>query len=100
MLFALVDPSEKRLLDDIEKLMKCKLDIKPLPEGGAAPSRASSSGPNEAPAKMSDPFFYMLYEPGASTVSTTDAAIPEKKKVGITPAKPAAGVLLGGVKKK
>ena len=99
---ALVDASEKRLLDDIEKLMKRKLDIKPLPEGMAAPSRApssSSSANNNAPAKMSDPFFYKPYEPTA-TVQSSESAKPEVKKVGITPAKPAVGALLGGFKKK
>jgi superfamily II DNA/RNA helicase len=99
---ALVDASEKRLLDDIEKLMKRKLDVQPLPAGAAAPIR--SSGHSSAPAKMSDPFFYKPYEPAApkdvelsaSNASTT----PESKKVGIVPAKPAVGALLGGFKKK
>jgi hypothetical protein len=49
---------------------------------------------------MSDPFFYKPYEPSASTASATDPAKPEEKKVGITPAKPAVGALLGGFKKK
>ena len=99
---ALVDASEKRLLDDIEKLMKRKLEVQPLPAGAAAPIR--SSGHSGAPAKMSDPFFYKPYEPAApkdvelsaSKVSTT----PESKKVGIVPAKPTVGALLGGFKKK
>jgi len=99
---ALVDASEKRLLDDIEKLMKRKLDVQPLPAGAAAAIR--SSGHSSAPAKMSDPFFYKPYEPAApkdvelsaSNASTT----PESKKVGIVPAKPAVGALLGGFKKK
>ena len=99
---ALVDASEKRLLDDIEKLMKRKLEVQPLPAGAAAPIR--SNGHSGAPAKMSDPFFYKPYEPAApkdvelsaSKVSTT----PESKKVGIVPAKPAVGALLGGFKKK
>jgi superfamily II DNA/RNA helicase len=59
---ALVDASEKRLLDDIEKLMKRKLDVQPLPEGSTSPipSSASSRGSSrsDAPPKMSDPFFY------------------------------------------
>jgi ATP-dependent RNA helicase RhlE len=99
---ALVDASEKRLLDDIEKLMKRKLDVKPLPEGVAAPSR--SSGHSSAPAKMSDPFFYKPYEPAAPKVAepsdSNASATPEAKKVGIVPAKPAVGALLGGFKKK
>lgn len=101
---ALVDASEKRLLDDIEKLMKRKLDVQPLPEGNPSPSRTSSGNPSSSrgssgqasPAKMSDPFFYMPYEAGAASSS----AKPEEKKVGITPAKPAVGALLGGFKKK
>jgi superfamily II DNA/RNA helicase len=106
---ALVDASEKRLLDDIEKLMKRKLDVQPLPAGEPAQSRPSSSGygsysgsssSRSAPAKMSDPFFYKPYEPSASSVSNADAAKPEEKKTGITPAKPAVGALLGGFKKK
>jgi superfamily II DNA/RNA helicase len=103
---ALVDASEKRLLDDIEKLMKRKLDIKPLPEGspsqGRAPSSSHSSSrssPSSAPAKMSDPFFYKPYEPSAAP-QATEGEKPEEKKVGITPAKPTVGALLGGFKKK
>ena len=97
---ALVDASEKRLLDDIEKLMKRKLDIQPLPEGSpsSAPSRSSSR--SDAPAKMSDPFFYKPYEPSAVTKASSDTTNPEEKKVGITPARPAVGALLGGFKKK
>jgi superfamily II DNA/RNA helicase len=111
---ALVDASEKRLLDDIEKLMKRKLDIKPLPEGMAVPSRVPSSSSSSssskyssaAPAKMSDPFFYMPYEPGAAKATDANSATPsasvtsEAKKVGIIPAKPPVGALLGGFKKK
>ena len=100
---ALVDASEKRLLDDIERLMKRKLDVKPLPEGEPSPSRPSSSGSSSsrsAPAKMSDPFFYKPYEPSTSSAATTDAVKPEEKRVGITPSKPAVGALLGGLKKK
>lgn len=106
---ALVDASEKRLLDDIEKLMKRKLDVQPLPEGTPSQSRPSSSNYGgssgsrssySAPAKMSDPFFYKPYEPSAPAASAADATNPEEKKVGITPAKPAVGALLGGFKKK
>ena len=103
---ALVDASEKRLLDDIEKLMKRKLDVQPLPAGEPSQSRPSSSSSSSsrnyssAPAKMSDPFFYKPYEPSTPSASTTDTAKPEEKKVGITPAKPAVGALLGGFKKK
>ena len=103
---ALVDASEKRLLDDIEKLMKRKLDIKPLPEGVPSQSRTSSSSSSSrasssssAPAKISDPFFYKPYEP-SSAPQVSEGVKPEEKKVGISPAKPAVGALLGGIKKK
>ena len=103
---ALVDASEKRLLDDIEKLMKRKLDIKPLPEDTPSQSRAPSSShastrslSSNAPAKTSDPFFYKPYEPSA-VPQATEGTKPEEKKVGITPAKPTVGALLGGFKKK
>ena len=103
---ALVDASEKRLLEDIEKLMKRKLDIKPLPEGAPSQSRAPSSShsstrssSSNAPAKTSDPFFYKPYEPSA-VPQAIEGAKPEEKKVGITPAKPTVGALLGGFKKK
>ena len=104
---ALVDASEKRLLDDIERLMKRKLDVKPLPEGSGASSGSTSSARNSstssAPAKVSDPFFYMPYE--SVTAKSLDAnssttSTAEVKKVGIVPAKPAVGALLGGFKKK
>jgi superfamily II DNA/RNA helicase len=106
---ALVDASEKRLLDDIEKLMKRKLDIKPLPEGNpsqsrapsssTASSRAGSTSSSTAPAKMSDPFFYQPYQPTAVSPSS-EAVQPAEKKVGIVAAKPTVGALLGGFKKK
>ncbi len=107
---ALVDASEKRLLDDIEKLMKRKLDVQPLPEvsggnsGSSSSSRSSSS--TSTPGKMSDPFFYKPYEPtvvkdaNANANSATASTTPEAKKVGIVPVKPAVGALLGGFKKK
>ncbi len=105
---ALVDASEKRLLDDIEKLMKRKLDVKPLPEGSGGSSGSSSYGRSSSspstPGKMSDPFFYKPYEPAvakdADVNSETASATSEVKKVGIVPAKPAVGALLGGFKKK
>jgi hypothetical protein len=95
--------------------MKRKLDIKPLPEGTPSQSRVPSNRPassrvgstssgsassnNAAPAKISDPFFYKPYEPSAAPQSA-EGAKPEEKKVGITPAKPTVGALLGGFKKK
>jgi ATP-dependent RNA helicase RhlE len=97
---ALVDDGEKRLLDDIEKLMKRKLPVMPLPEikGG----------------KTADPFFYKPYQAGAAPAGGAPAAPkaslddrnPDQpianpiKKAGITPAKSPVGALLGGMKKK
>lgn len=88
----MVDDSEKRLLDDIEKLMKRKLQVMPLPEVKTSPGQTS------------DPFFYMPYQAGS--VPKTDASAgssagaSEVKRVGIVSAKPAVGALLGGFKKK
>jgi superfamily II DNA/RNA helicase len=88
---ALVDSSEKRLLDDIEKLLKRKLDIAPLPESnfvssnvpargrngrgegrseGRGESRSESRGearsgeskPAPKPKQAVDPFFYQPYQ--------------------------------------
>jgi superfamily II DNA/RNA helicase len=97
---ALVDDGEKRLLDDIEKLMKRKLQVMPLPElkGG----------------KTADPFFYKPYQVSAAPAGVVQAAPkasiddgnPDQpitspiKKAGITPAKSPVGALLGGMKKK
>jgi ATP-dependent RNA helicase RhlE len=97
---ALVDDGEKRLLDDIEKLMKRKLQVMPLPElkGG----------------KTADPFFYKPYQAGAAPAggaqATPKASLDDRnpdqpipnpiKKAGITPAKSPVGALLGGMKKK
>jgi ATP-dependent RNA helicase RhlE len=97
---ALVDDGEKRLLEDIEKLMKRKLQVMPLPElkGG----------------RTADPFFYKPYQAGAAPAGGAQAAPkaslddgnPDQpianpiKKAGITPAKSPVGALLGGMKKK
>jgi superfamily II DNA/RNA helicase len=97
---ALVDDGEKRLLDDIEKLMKRKLQVMPLPE--------LKSG------KTADPFFYKPYQAGAAPAGAVQAAPkaslddgnPDQpianpiKKAGITPAKSPVGALLGGMKKR
>jgi superfamily II DNA/RNA helicase len=97
---ALVDDGERRLLDDIEKLMKRKLQVMPLPE--------LKSG------KTADPFFYKPYQAGAAPAGGAQAAPkaslddgnPDQpianpiKKAGITPAKSPVGALLGGMKKK
>jgi len=109
----LVDASEKRLLDDIERLMKRKLDVQPLPDIEVSSNRAPSnratsnrapssrtSSVKDSPGKASDPFFYMPYEPSVAPQSATNSSNPEEKKVGIVSAKPAIGALLGGFKKK
>jgi hypothetical protein len=49
---------------------------------------------------MSDPFFYKPYEPSVAVNPSSETANPTEKKVGIIPAKPAVGALLGGFKKK
>jgi superfamily II DNA/RNA helicase len=124
---ALVDDSEKRLLDDIEKLMKRKLEIMPLPnidipggnESDDRPRHRSSREttqrsystptPSRTSAPPADPFFFTPYESPklANKAEKSDAAQaegaspqPEVKKVGIVPAKPPVGALLGGFKKK
>ena len=81
--------------------------MKPLPEGNSASSgstgNTSSARNSSAPAKMADPFFYMPYEPGAAKdldANSRTSSANEVKKVGIVPAKPTVGALLGGFKKK
>jgi hypothetical protein len=49
---------------------------------------------------MSDPFFYKPYEPSAEVKLSSGTANLAEKKVGITPARPTVGALLGGFKKK
>ena len=103
---ALVSDKEKRLLEDIEKLMKRKLEVKPLsvvsiPTHRSSPSIYSKPTPN----KNIDPFFYEPYEPSTPPASSSsanpDVTIKQaEKKVGIVPAKPAVGALLGGFRKK
>jgi superfamily II DNA/RNA helicase len=92
---ALVDDSEKRLLEDIEKLMKRKLPINALP--------TSYGDTKSATAKQlaADPFFYMPYEsskqdkdPSSATTAPVQPNQPEVKNK-----KPILGALLGGVKK-
>ena len=70
--------------------MKRKLEVAPLPSVKTEPGQTS------------DPFFYKPYESGSAPKTSVDAksAKPEEKKVGITPARPAVGALLGGFKKK
>lgn len=99
---ALVDSSEKRLLDDIEKLLKRKLDIAPLPESNFVSSnvpargrsgrsegrgesrsesrgeaRSSESKPAPKPKQAVDPFFYQPYQatPKASNEASAEAIL-------------------------
>jgi ATP-dependent RNA helicase RhlE len=121
---ALVDAKEKRLLDDIEKLMKRKLDVQPLPDidvptsharahssgssyisNSSSSSQSRSSYSRPAPAKAPvDPFFDKPYEPSPRAQSASAGSEvsqqPAEKKVGIVSAKSAVGALLGGFKKK
>jgi hypothetical protein len=82
--------------------MKRKLDVQSLPESSSSPSPLSSraSSRSDVPAKMSDTFFYKPYEPSAAPQSSSVATNSAEKKVGITPARPLVGALLGGFKKK
>jgi ATP-dependent RNA helicase RhlE len=76
--------------------MKRKLDVQPVPDVNPPSNKSTSSSSG----KMSDPFFYKPYEPSNTPQASSDGAKPEEKKVGIVPAKPAVGALLGGFKKK
>ncbi len=88
---ALVDESEKRLLDDIEKLMKRKLPIGSLP---------LSNNPKTGSSKQlsADPFFYMPYKPN-QTASEPKESQAEPNKESKLAKKPILGALLGGNKK-
>ena len=82
---ALVDPSELKLLADIEKLMKRTLLRLPVPE---LKGKAGD-----------DPFFYMPYSSPKAVVQTSAdalAELPPENKV----TKLKVGALLGGLRKK
>jgi superfamily II DNA/RNA helicase len=94
---ALVDPSEERLLADIEKLMNRKLVRMPVPDpsGGVA----------------ADPFFYMPYrakEESSVATNATNLSSDSARATSVnSTAKPSikstakpVGALLGGFKKK
>ena len=92
---ALVDDSEKRLLEDIEKLMKRKLPISALPTGH------SDTKVPTAKVLAADPFFYMPYEsskqdkePSSAISTPVQSNQPAAKNN-----KPILGALLGGAKK-
>ena len=90
---ALVDPSEERLLVDIEKLMNRKLVRMPLPTvGGGAGA---------------DPFFYMPYRAKDPNEVSKDVpaqsptnATPKPSNSSIKPATKSVGALLGAFAKK
>jgi ATP-dependent RNA helicase RhlE len=90
---ALVDDSEKRLLEDIEKLMKRKLTISRLPTS----ERESKSGGSKPIA--ADPFFFMPYEPAQITAAPKQEPASTSIKPGANQKKPVLGALLGGTKK-
>ena len=92
---ALVDDSEKRLLEDIEKLMKRKLPISALPTGH------SDTKVPTAKVLAADPFFYMPYEsskqdkePSSAISTPVQSNQPAAKNN-----KPILGALLRGAKK-
>jgi superfamily II DNA/RNA helicase len=92
---ALVDDSEKRLLEDIEKLMKRKLPINALP--------TSDGDTKSATAKQlaADPFFYTPYESSKQDKEPSSASTPpaQPNQPEVKNKKPMLGALLGGVKK-
>lgn len=91
---ALVDPSEERLLADIEKLMSRKLVRLPVPDPAGGPG--------------ADPFFYMPYrakDPNDTSLNVpaqTPAAgvSPKPSNPSIKPAAKSVGALLGAFAKK
>ena len=111
---ALVDNSEKRLLDDIEKLMKRKLPVAGLsvevPSKGRYASSSSSSGSSSdsssrtprAPNKTVavDPFFYTPYESNKEAIKESSSnPVNSQSQSNPVKTKPTLGALLGGAKK-
>jgi len=92
---ALVDDSEKRLLEDIEKLMKRKLPISALPT-----SHSDTKAPT-AKQLAADPFFYTPYESSKQDQesSTATSRPVQSNQPVLKNNKPILGALLGGVKK-
>ena len=90
---ALVDDSEKRLLEDIEKLMKRKLPISALPT-----SHSDTKAPT-AKQLAADPFFYMPYESSKQDQESSTATPVQSNQPVLKNKKPILGALLGGVKK-
>ena len=90
---ALVDDSEKRLLEDIEKLMKRKLPISALPTG-----HSDTKAPT-AKQLAADPFFYTPYESSKQDQESSTATPVQSNQPVLKNKKPILGALLGGVKK-
>ncbi len=92
---ALVDDSEKRLLEDIEKLMKRKLPINALPTSYGDTKSATTKQ------LAADPFFYMPYESSKQDKEPSSATTPpaQPNQPEVKNKKPMLGALLGGVKK-
>ncbi|MEY3642604.1 MAG: hypothetical protein RLZZ149_532 [Pseudomonadota bacterium] len=90
---ALVDDSEKRLLEDIEKLMKRKLPISAL-----LTSHSDTKAPT-AKQLAADPFFYTPYESSKQDQESSTATPVQSNQPVLKNKKPILGALLGGVKK-
>ena len=97
---ALVDDSEKRLLDDIEKLLKRKLPVLALPMmNTTSKTYIQSLGSKPIAA---DPFFYMPYESNKQSkevIAETVSPVATSKPADGKNKKPVLGALLGGSKK-
>ncbi len=97
---ALVDDSEKRLLDDIEKLLKRKLPVLALPTmNTTSKTYIQSLGSKPIAA---DPFFYMPYESNKQSkevIAETVSPVATSKPADGKNKKPVLGALLGGSKK-
>ena len=97
---ALVDDSEKRLLDDIEKLLKRKLPVSALPTMNTTTKTYIQSLGSKPIA--ADPFFYMPYESNKQSkevIAETVSPVATSKPADGKNKKPVLGALLGGSKK-
>jgi superfamily II DNA/RNA helicase len=97
---ALVDDSEKRLLDDIEKLLKRKLPVSALPTMNTT-TKTYIQSPGSKPI-AADPFFYMPYESNKQSkevIAETVSPVATSKPADGKNKKPVLGALLGGSNK-
>ena len=97
---ALVDDSEKRLLEDIEKLLKRKLPVSALPTMNTT-TKTYIQSPGSKPI-AADPFFYMPYESNKQSkevIAETVSPVATSKPADGKNKKPVLGALLGGSKK-